>query len=293
MPFSTRCYWPTYRPSGGKFPFMRARLLRDSAWILGIVCALEAIFLLPRQRFGVDAHAYWLAWRGPMYTTAPGTPDAYLYSPAFAHALWPFAQLPWPVFVALFTVLIAIVLGWLLKPLGWKCALPLWLAGLPEIVSGNVFILMALVAVIGFARPESWAFVALTKITPCLGPVWFLARGEWRQLLQSALSIGVIAAVSAAIAPGLWQEWFRFLATHISEAGGPIGSPFVPPSIVRIPLGIALVIWGARKNKPWTIPVAMLLCAPVFWLGSFTLLAAIPRITAAQRLQSSAIASPV
>lgn len=257
---------------------MRARLLRDTTWILGVVCAAYALLLVWSQGLGVDAHAYWLAWRGPMYTTAPGTPDAYLYSPAFAQALWPLAQLPWPIFVFLFTVLVGVVLAWLLKPLGWKWAFPLWLAGLPEVASGNVFVLMALVAVFGFSRPAGWAFVALTKITPCLGPVWFMARREWRKLSHSLLSIGLIAAVSAAVAPGLWQEWFQFLAVHVRESAAPIGSPFMPPSIVRIPIGIALVVWGARHNKPWCIPVGMVLCSPVLWLGSFTLLAAIPRL---------------
>jgi hypothetical protein len=266
---------------------MRARLLRDSAWILGVVCAAYAFLSVLARGFGVDAHAYWLAWRGPMYTTAPGTPDAYLYSPAFAQAVWPLAQLPWPVFVFVFTLGLGAVLAWLLKPLGWKWGLPLWLAGLPEIVSGNVFILMALVAVAGFSKPRSWAFVALTKITPCVEPIWFLVRGEWKNLARALISVGIIAAVSAALAPGLWQEWFRFLLSHVGESAGAVGSPFMPPSLVRIPIGLALIVWAAPRNKRWCVPVAMLLCTPVFWLGSLTLLAAIPRVQAGQRSRPS------
>lgn len=165
---------------------MRDRLLRDSAWIFGIACAAYAGVSVWARGVGVDAHAYWLAWQGPMYTTAPGTPDAYLYSPAFAQIVWPLAQLPWPLFAAIFTVGLAVGLAWLLKPLGWKWGLPLWLGGRPEIVSGNIFILMAMVAVVGLARPESWAFIALTKISPTVGPVWFLVRGEWRNLIRSS-----------------------------------------------------------------------------------------------------------
>ncbi|MFJ5860705.1 glycosyltransferase family 87 protein [Pseudarthrobacter sp. NPDC092439] len=261
---------------------MRDRLLRDSAWILGIVCAIYAALSVRARGVGVDAHAYWLAWRGPMYTTAPGTPDAYLYSPAFAQMIWPLAQLPWPFFVSVFTVAIAVGLAWLLKPMGWKWGLPLWLAGLPEIVSGNIFILMAVVAVVGFARPESWAFVALTKISPTVGPVWFLVRGEWRNLSRFLLGMAVITGLSVALAPSLWQEWAQFLLNHLSDSTGAIGSPFMPPAIVRIPLGLALLVWAARKNKRWCIPVSMLLCTPVFWLGSLTLLAAIPRMRSAQ-----------
>lgn len=264
---------------------MRARLLRDSAWIVAIVCAANAGLYLWVQGLGVDAHAYWLAWHGPMYTTAPGTPDAYLYSPAFAQAIWPLAQLPWPLFVVIFTLGLAVGLAWLLKPLGWKWGVPLWLAGLPEVVSGNIFILMAIVAVVGFSRPESWAFVALTKITPSVGPAWFLFRGEWQKLGRSLLSIGIIAGISAALAPGLWQDWVNFLLNHLEDSTGAIGSPFMPPVALRAPIGLALTYWAARRDKRWCIPIAMLLCTPVLWLGSFTLLAAIPRIRSAHRNQ--------
>lgn len=264
---------------------MRTRLLRDSTWIFGIVCAIYALLYIWAIGYGSDSHAYWLAWRGPLYTTAPGTTDAYLYSPAFAQAIWPLTQLPWPAFAATFSVGLGLALAWLLKPMGWRWGLPLWLAGLPDVLTGNIFILMAIAAVAGFARPESWAFVALTKITPCVGPIWFLVRGEWKNLIRAVVSIGAIAALSAVFAPSLWQQWLAFLVSHASASTGPIGSPFLPPSAVRIPIGIALVVWGARKNKRWCIPVAMLLCTPVLWLGSFTLLAAIPRMKAAQRIR--------
>lgn len=257
---------------------MPVRLIRHSVWIFGVFCAALAAAYVWVQGLGVDAHAYWLAWRGPMYTTAPGTPDAYLYSPAFAQVIWPLAQLPWPVFVSLVTVGLAAGLAWLLKPLGWKWGVPLWLAGLPEIISGNIFILMAVAAVVGFTKPESWAFVALTKISPAVGPVWFLARGEWRELIRSLAGIAVITILSVAVAPSLWQEWIQFLAGHLGESTGAIGSPLMPPAIIRIPLGLALVIWAARHDKRWCIPVSMLLCTPVLWLGSVTLLAAIPRL---------------
>jgi hypothetical protein len=120
----------------------RARLLRDSTWIFGVVSGILALFSVWLQGLGADSHAYWLAWHGPMYTTGPMTQDAFLYSPAFAQALWPAAQLPWQVFSALFSVGLGIALAWLLAPLGWRWAIPLWLEGLPEITSGNVFILL-------------------------------------------------------------------------------------------------------------------------------------------------------
>jgi hypothetical protein len=255
----------------------RARLLRDSTWIFGVVSAILALLYVWLQGLGADSHAYWLAWHGPMYTTGPMTQDAFLYSPAFAQALWPAAQLPWQVFSVLFSAGLGIALAWLLAPLGCRWAIPLWLAGLPEITSGNVFILLA-VAAVGFRRPEAWVFPALTKVTVCVGPLWFLARGEWRRLAISLTAIAAVAAVSAATAPDLWSAWLRFLVLHGRDASQPLGSSVMPPALVRVPFGLALLIWGARTNKTWAIPVSMLLCTPVLWLGSLTLLAAIPRL---------------
>lgn len=82
----------------------------------------------------------------------------------------------------------------------------------------------------------------------------------------------------------LRAEWYDFLTQHLVESTGPIGSPFMPPAVLRFPVGVALVIWGAVRDKRWTIPTAMLLCTPVLWLGSLTLLAAIPRLRLSQGL---------
>ncbi len=261
---------------------IRQRLPNDVVWIFGITCTAYTVLSLLDRGFGVDAHAYWLAWRGPMYTTAPGTPDAYLYSPAFAQLIWPLAQLPWPVFATVVIIGISLLLAWLLRPLPWRWAIPFWLGGLPEITSGNIFIIMATAAVLGFTLPAAWAFPALTKIAPAVGPIWFLARREWRSIITSIAGTAVIALVSFLISPALWQQWYDFLAHHMAESTGPIGSPFLPPAILRFPVGVALVIWGAISNRRWTIPAAMLLCTPVLWLGSLTLLAAIPRLRQSQ-----------
>lgn len=258
------------------------RLPNDAAWIFGLACTAYTLVSLLGRGFGVDAHAYWLAWQGPMYTTAPGIPDAYLYSPAFAQILWPLAQLPWPMFATAVIVGIGLLHAWLLRPLTWRWAVPLWLAGLPEITSGNIFILMAAGAVLGLRRPGWWALSALTKISPTVGPLWFLVRREWRSLLVALGSTVAIAIISFTMSPELWVQWYRFLLQHLTESTGPIGSPFLPPAVVRIPLGLALVVWGAVRNRRWTIPVSMLLCTPVLWLGSLTLLAAIPRLRMSQ-----------
>ncbi|MDA8439620.1 MAG: glycosyltransferase family 87 protein [Propionibacterium sp.] len=263
---------------------VRERLPRDITWVYGVWGSLFWTYLMATGRwaYGIDSHAYWQAWRGPLYTTAPGTANAYLYSPLFAQVIWPFAQLPWPLFGILMSALNGLLLAWLLKPLGWRWAVPLWLGGLPEIVAGNISILLALAAVVGFRRPSAWAFAALTKIAPTLGPVWFLARREWRPLAITVLATAGVALPSILASPHLWVEWFDFLRSHLGESTRPTGLSVFGPMIVRAPIGIALVVWGALKNRRWYLPVAMFLCYPVLWLGPLTLLAAIPRIRLGQ-----------
>lgn len=256
---------------------MRERLPRDVAWL--VITSLIVVMLLSVDiGWGNDTRAYWGVWRGAMYTSGPMTGGAYLYSPVFAQLLWPVAQVPWHAFAVIFILGAAIGLAWLLKPLGFKWGIPLWLAGLPEIATGNIFIPLAVVAVIGFAWPEAWAFAALTKVSVCVGPVWFLVRGEWENLLRAVGFTIAIVVVSAGIDPGLWQDWVQLLLGHLGDSAQPLGSQVLPPLVVRFPVGIVFVVWGALTDRRWCVPIGMLLCSPVVWVGSLTLLAGIPRL---------------
>lgn len=248
--------------------------------VLAVAGVLETWAHLQLGPPGWDAAAYWNAWRGAMYDGSVGEFGHYLYSPAFAQLLWPLAQAPWPVFCAVFLVVNALGLAWLLRPLPLTMAVALWLAGLQEIVSGNIFIPMAIVAVLGMTRPHLWAFVALTKITPALGPIWFAVRGEWSAVARAAATTVAVAAVSYVVSPGLWHAWFSFLVDQARISDGAIGYDFVPGPLYRIPVALAVVVWGARTNRVWLLPVAMVLATPFFWNGSLTLLAAIPRLRA-------------
>ncbi|MCW2491600.1 MAG: hypothetical protein JWN47_964 [Frankiales bacterium] len=256
------------------------RLARDTARLVGVTCALLAALATGRPHsFGWDSRAYWLAWHGTMYGGAPMTRDAYLYSPAFAQAIRPVAYLGWPVFAVMWSALLTVVLAWLLLPLRWW-AIPLWLASLPEIISGNVFVLLAAVAALGVRHQWVWAFAALTKITPCLGPVWFAVRREWRHLGISLVATAAMAVLSLAVAPQLWSEWIQFLFAQANKSGHTLGAEIWPPVSYRLPLAILLVAWGARTSRPWVLPVGMVFASPVIWLGTFTMLAALPRLRA-------------
>lgn len=250
--------------------------------LLATVGLVETQVHLDLSGPGWDAWAYWDAWRGAMYDGSVGDPGHYLYSPAFAQAVWPLAQTTWPLFVGVFIAVNAIGLAWLLRPLPLTLAVPLWFAASQEIVSGNIFIPMAVVAVLGMTRPHLWAFVALTKVTPALGPVWFAARGEWHAVAKAAGTTAAVAAVSYVAAPGLWHEWLAFLVDQARLSDGAIGYAFVPGPLYRIPVALLLVVWAARTDRVWLLPVAMVLATPFVWNGSFALLAAIPRLSAAR-----------
>jgi hypothetical protein len=83
----------------------RLETFKRAFWVALIPGAIlfMAIQIVGHARIGMigaDSHAYWMAARLPetWYTRPPQYRDAHLYSPAFAQALWPLAQLPWPAF---------------------------------------------------------------------------------------------------------------------------------------------------------------------------------------------------
>jgi hypothetical protein len=123
-----------------------------------------------------------------------------------------------------------------------------------------------------------WAFPALTKITPCVGPLWFLARREWRALAISVGATVAVAAVSMAIDPTAWRHWVDFLVDNAGLSTGQPGGALLPPLVLRLPVAVALVVWGALTDRRWTVPVAMALGTPVIAFGSFTVLFALARI---------------
>lgn len=257
----------------------RAALGRDVPWIAGLVVLAYSLLEVLGDRWGYDSHAYWLALHGSPYVQGPAEPDAFLYSPAFLQALTPLQALDWPLFALLWGAAATGGICWLLAPLGWRGAIPWFLVCSHEIISGNIFWLFAIVAVIGLRHPAAWVVPALTKITPALGPIWFLARGEWQRLIMSCSAIFVVGAASWALDPALWHDWLTFLGTHVAGSASAVGSPLSPPPLFRVPAALALVIWGARTDRIWALPAGMALASPVFGLtGAVVVLMAIPRM---------------
>jgi hypothetical protein len=322
------------------------RILRDAVFmLLAVYLAVRAVLMCGWYGIGWDAHAYYVAWSGGLYEALPTSVDAYNYSPLFAQVVWPLTQLPWPVFCAVFVGAAALGIGWLVRPLPLLLQVGVWLACLPEILSGNVFWLLAVMAVLGLVKPGSadsrrrerhqtgamarrgregslvallsvrnvasvpawwraaggnrriqatgspWCVAAFTKVLPCLGPVWFLVRGQWRPLAGFAATALALLAVSVLVSPGEWAAWVDFLRDSAGDSSGkvylsPVAVTF--PLLVRLPLALVVVVLAARTNRPWWLPVAMVLASPVVGWGTFALLAAIPRLRRAARREAGA-----
>lgn len=273
--------WPP--PKGkvfaGKYPlFMRVALV--GFWFLSmlvIVQIVRTVVAEPRV-YGQDSHAYWLAAQGELvYSRPAGTLDAYLYSPIFLTSIKPLTWLPWPVFLSAWTVLLLVIVIWLVRPLPWKWAVPLFVCCLPEVLVSNIFMLIALAAVMGMRRPEAWMFPILTKVTMGVGLVWFAARGEWRRLAQGVGLTALVVGGAYVMDPPAWHAWMEFLLSN--RDGTKDGATLFA---LRCLGAVALVIIGARLNWAWLIAPAMLLASPVLVsVVPAALLAAIPRLAMA------------
>lgn len=252
------------------------RAARDGAILACLV--LAAAHLIALQDVGVDAYTYWTVDPSNPYTSAaPGTAQAFFYSPAFAQLTTPIHLLPWPVFIAAWTIVLTAALVW---QAGLWTALALLLVPVfVDLTVGNIHILLGAAIVLGFRWPWTWAFVLLTKITPGVGLLWFAFRREWRSL---GIALGVTAAValgSFLYRPDLWREW---LDTLVAATRAPDWDFIVPiPIWFRLPVAAAIVWWGARSDRAWTVPLASCLALPVLWLNGFAMLVAvIPLLTA-------------
>jgi hypothetical protein len=270
--------WPV--PAGAafaeKFPlFMKAALF--GLWslsVLVIVQMVRSVMAEPRV-YGQDSHAYWLAAQAELvYSRPAGMLDAYLYSPVFLTLIKPLTWLPWPVFLAAWTLLLLAIVVWLVRPLSRRWAIPLAVCCLPEVLVSNIFLLLALAAVVGMRWPAAWAFPILTKVTMGVGMLWYAARGEWWSLIKGIGVTVLIVSVAYAVDPPSWQAWLHFLFSN--RDGTKDGLPLF---VLRCLGAVVLVVVGARLNWAWLLAPAMLLASPVLVsIVPAALLAAIPRL---------------
>ncbi len=184
----------------------------------------------------------------------------------------PLGLLPWPVFLLGWTVLQVAIVVWLAGRAWW------WVLPLPpvlfECIVGSVHLLYAAAIVLGFRFPWTWALMLLTKVTPGIGLLWFAVRREWRAL---GIALGATAAIVLAsyfFAPDLWRQWLDLLA---AQSGGDVPelAAVRVPLLVRVAIAAVIVAWGAWTDRPWVLPIAVLLAQPVIWFASLSILVGI------------------
>ena len=255
------------------------RVWRNRYEIVGLALAAAiwlaiVVFSEPWGRLwgtGQDAYCYWFPTLSDPYARSDWTdPIAYVYSPAFLQLLSPIRALPWQAYMAVWT---AILMGAVFVLTGRKWFAVGVVLGLMELAGGNIHLLLAAAMVLGFRWPATWAIVLLTKITPGIGLLWFVVRREWRQLFIALGATALIVAVSFATMADAWVQWVGVLSRVAGRDGTWAAVPI--PFLVRLPFAVALVVWGARTNRRWTVPVAGMLALPALWYGGLAMLLAV------------------
>ncbi|GGD07443.1 glycosyltransferase family 87 protein [Nocardioides daphniae] len=263
--------------TGGRGWMVRQGLLLTVMMLAALYSVAHSVAMVSEWGLGWDAHAYYVMWEHGPYDAPPGFLDAFNYSPAFAQLLWPLTHLPWPLFLGLVMAGSVVALWWLTRPMPVVLRVLMLAICSVQVTSGNIDWVIALGAVVGLQHGGAWVFAALTKVVPTLGPLWFVARGEWRRLGVFMATLAVVVALSYALSPGLWHDWIDFLGDHADRRPG-MATDLLPPLWARVVLAVAITVLAARRSSPWLLPVAMVVAAPVPGTGSWALLAAIPRL---------------
>ena len=234
------------------------------------VCVQVLVLLTVSGGDPVDALCYWL--------TDPAAPYkrvqfAFGYSPVVAQLGAPFFQLPFPFFAFLLRVLEIASLVLLTGPLAGALIFSTPVAS--EINAANINLSLAVIMVLGFRWPALWAIPLLTKPSMGVGLLWFVLRREWRKAAIPIAIAGVLSLGSFIFNQRVWFDWIQWLRDN-----PPVGEwPYPYPVWARLPFSLALIIWGARTNRPWTVAVASALSLPrLYYQSPAILIAVVPLI---------------
>ncbi len=224
---------------------------------------------------GQDARCYWQATVASPYLHSDwNDPIAYVYSPAFLQLVSPLTALPWQAFMAAWTAILLLAVRFLTGPRLLAAGLLFPFTAM-EVAGGNVSLLLAVAIVLGFRWPAAWAIVLLTKITPAIGLLWFAVRREWGALAIAVAATVAISVASFAILPDQWRTWVDVVASNVAAGKSGTWASLPVPLLVRLPLAVVLVVWGARTDRRWTVPVASMIALPALWYGGLSMLLAV------------------
>jgi Glycosyltransferase family 87 len=252
------------------------RVLYHSAVVVGLVFAAYLFLVSESQKGSVayDIAAYYSFNLAHPYQGNVGDLGFFAYSPPIALLLAPFHVLPWLAFVSLWYTILLSAVVWLGR---WSFLAVLAFPPVAiDLYHGNIHLLLAVAIALGFRYPAAWSVVLLTKVTPGIGLLWFAVRREWRQLAIALGVTGAIVAVTLVTMPSQWAGWISML---VDSAGTPPPWPALPiPLTLRLPIAALIVVWGARTNRRWTVPLSAALSVPALWPGSFAIMAACWRL---------------
>jgi len=276
------------RLAGGR---LRLAALETPPWVgiavAVVLWALVVVFAEPWGRLwgtGQDARCYYQATLADPYLHSSwNDPIAYVYSPAFLQLVSPLTALPWQAFVAVWTAILLAAVRFLTGPRLLAAGLLFPFTAM-EVAGGNVSLLLAAAIVLGFRWPAAWSLVLLTKITPGIGLLWFAVRREWRSLAIALGATAAIAAISFVVLPDQWRSWVDVVIRNVAAGKSGTWASLPVPLWIRLPVAAALVVWGARTDRRWTVPVASMVALPALWYGGLSmLLAVIPLLPGGRR----------
>jgi hypothetical protein len=269
----------------------RPDISRDVMLLLGFglgVAIAMGTFATP-----VDAVAYWLAGTSTSLYPADWSavaPGYLFYPPPIAQLSRLIQPIGWQVFIVLWMVLIFASFWYCTRRLSLvlvAIGIPYFLGIGPDAPAtflsyallGNIQWPLAAATVMAIDRPPLWAVLLVTKVSTAIGWWWHVFRAEWRAAALGALASLAVIAVSVLLGPDLWAQFIEFAVRNGNFANPPM--PLFPvPFPVRIATGLALLLWGARTNRRWTVPVACGWALPAlyglgflpFWIAALRLI---------------------
>lgn len=254
-------------------------------WIVPVVklAAYVAIaaFVLERgvqhPHLTADGATYWTELRNGTPYNFNWPEMGFPYAPPLAQAMLPLTLLPVTAFMAIWVALQTAAVTWMAGPvltavLVWTFY-PLWANG---IWAGNIYPLVGAALALAMRYPAAWSFQLVMKVTPFVGVLWHLVRGEWRQLgIALAVTAG-ICAVSFALWPAGWVEWITMLVRSYGNEPPAHWALLPIPLTLRLPLAAGIIALAARRDWRYLLPVGAMLALPqVGWSATALLLASV------------------
>jgi hypothetical protein len=122
--------------------------------------------------------------------------------------------------------------------------------------------------VLSLRWPAAWLLPLITKPSMGVGMLWYPIRREWRKLAIAIGVTGIVVAVSVILDPPAWAAWIGQLLRTSDKPSWPFPWPIWP----RLPIAVVIVVWGARTNRPWTVPLASIIAMPRLYFLSIAML---------------------